>query len=111
MLVWGRQRCQRSYVCWSGQRRQESPFNSRLMRKLLIVTNAFPPCPAPGSARAWRLYNYLPEFGYETYVVTGSRPDKTQPRVTWVPVPSRNFGERVLRKFVFPFDDDIQWTL
>jgi glycosyltransferase involved in cell wall biosynthesis len=81
------------------------------MRKLLIVTNAFPPCPAPGSARAWRLYNYLPEFGYETYVVTGSRPDKTQPRVTWVPVPSRNFGERVLRKFVFPFDDDIQWTL
>src|ERR1019366_6884022 len=79
------------------------------MRKLLIVTHAFPPNPAPGSARAWRLYKYLPEFGYETYVITASPQDKPSPRLTWVPVPARSFGERVLRKFVFPSDEDIQW--
>jgi len=81
------------------------------MRKLLIITHAFPPNPAPGSARAWRLYKYLQEFGYETHVLTASRPDKPQPRVKWVPVPPRNFTEQVLRKFVFPVDEDIRWTL
>ena len=39
------------------------------MRKLLIITHAFPPNPAPGSARAWRLYKYLQEFGYETRIL------------------------------------------
>ena len=81
------------------------------MRKLLIVTHAFPPNPAPGSARAWRFYKYLQEFGYETHVVTASPQDEPQSRVTWVPVPARNLGERILRKFVFPYDEDIQWTL
>ena len=57
------------------------------------------------------MYKYLQEFGYETHVLTASPPDKPQARVTWVPVPARNFGERVLRKFVFPSDEDIQWTL
>jgi len=81
------------------------------MPKLLIVAHAFPPSPAAGSARAWRFYKYLQEFGYETYVVTASPQDAPQPRVTWVPVPPRNLGERILRKFVFPCDEDIQWTL
>lgn len=81
------------------------------MRKLLIIAHAFPPHPAPGSARAWRLYKYLPEFGYETYVVTASRPDKPQSRVTWVPVPAKDLAERVLRKFFFPTDEDVLWTL
>ena len=81
------------------------------MRKLLIIAHAFPPHPAPGSARAWRLYKYLPEFGYETYVVTASRPDKPHPRVTWVPVPPRGLRERALRKFFFPADEGVLWTL
>jgi glycosyltransferase involved in cell wall biosynthesis len=80
------------------------------MRKLLIIAHAFPPNPAPGSARAWRLYKYLPEFGYETYVVTASRPDKPQPRVTWVPVPAKNLAERLLRKYAFPVDEDMLWA-
>ena len=81
------------------------------MRKLLIIAHAFPPHPAPGSARAWRLYKYLPEFGYETYVVTASRPEKANPRVTWVPVPPRGLRERALRKFFFPADEGVLWTL
>jgi len=48
---------------------------------------------------------------YETHVVTASQPDVPQPRVTWVPVPPRNLFERVLRKYVFIADEDIQWTL
>ena len=81
------------------------------MRNLLIVAHAFPPSAAAGSARAWRLYKYLPEFGYDTYVVTASRPDKPLPRVTSVPVPDRSLGEQVLRKFFFPSDEDMRWTL
>ena len=79
------------------------------MRKLLIIAYAFPPFPAPGSARAWRFYKYLPEFGYETHILTASRPDKPLPRVTFVPPPPRSFLERVLRKFFFPADDDVLW--
>lgn len=81
------------------------------MRRLLIISHPFPPCPAPGTARVWRLYKYLPEFGYETHVLTAWQPDKPWPRVTYVPVPARNILERTLRKFVFTADDDIQWAI
>ena len=80
------------------------------MRKLLIIAYAFPPFPAPGSARPWRFYKYLPEFGYETYVLTATRPEKPWPRVTFTPAPGVSFNERVLRKFLFPVDDDVLWT-
>ena len=81
------------------------------MRKLLIIAYAFPPFPAPGSARAWRFYKYLPEFGYETHILTASRPDEPLPRVTFVPPPPTSFPELVLRKFFFPSDDDVLWIL
>ena len=80
------------------------------MRRLLIVTHCFPPDPAPGSARVSRLYKYLPEFGYETYVITAGTSDGPRPRVTWVPIPSKNFGERLKRKFLFPADEDASWV-
>ncbi len=80
------------------------------MRKLLLIAYAFPPFPAPGSARAWRLYKYLPEFGYETHVITASLPDVPKPRVTYVPPPSRSLTEMVLRKYAFPADEDVLWT-
>jgi glycosyltransferase involved in cell wall biosynthesis len=80
------------------------------MRKLLIIAYAFPPFPAPGSARPWRFYKYLPEFGYETYVLTATRPEKLWPRVTFTPAPGVSVSERVLRKFLFPVDDDVLWT-
>ena len=81
------------------------------MRRLLLLAYAFPPNPASGSARAWRFYKYLPEFGYEIHVITASPADIPQPRVHRVAAPRRNFNERVLRKFLFPFDEDISWTL
>src|ERR1039457_2995751 len=86
-----------------------SPQQRISMRKLLIIAYAFPPFPAPGSARAWRFYKYLPEFGYETHVITASQPDQVLPRVKYVALPSKSFSERVLRKFIFPSDDDVLW--
>jgi glycosyltransferase involved in cell wall biosynthesis len=87
------------------ERRQRSP------RRLLLLAFAFPPNPAPGSARAWRFYKYLPAFGYETHVITASAPDIARPRVKWVAPPPKHFNEKVLRKFFFPFDEDVSWTL
>jgi glycosyltransferase involved in cell wall biosynthesis len=91
-------------------RGESSRYHGSPMRKLLIIAYAFPPFPAPGSARAWRLYKYLPEFGYETHVITASLPDKPMPRVTYVPPPTRSLTEMVLRKYVFPADEDVLWA-
>src|ERR1039458_7406877 len=82
-----------------------------MTRKVLIIACTFPPFPAPGSARAWRFYKYLPDFGYETHVLTASRPDEPLPRVTFVAPPPTSFSELVLRKFFFPSDDDVRWVL
>ncbi|HEY5178075.1 MAG TPA: glycosyltransferase [Terriglobales bacterium] len=79
------------------------------MRQLLIIAYAFPPFPAPGSARPWRFYKFLPEFGYETHVLTASRPEQVLPRITFVPPLEVSFAERVLRQFFFPADNDVLW--
>ena len=83
----------------------------RPVRKILLLAFAFPPNPAPGSARAWRFYRYLSEFGYETHVITASPANVPYPRVQWVAPPPRHFNEQVLRKFFFPFDENVSWTL
>ena len=80
----------------------------------------FPPENASGSARPFRFYRYLPDFGYQPYVVTAGHPDSASPRenVWRVPnrylVPSRNsfagVAEMALRKFLFPTDDGLLWT-
>ena len=61
--------------------------------------------------RAWRFYKYLPEFGYETHVITASRPDTLHPGVTWVQTPAKNLAERIFRKLFFPNDEDVLWIL
>jgi glycosyltransferase involved in cell wall biosynthesis len=80
------------------------------MRRILIIAYAFPPFPASGSARPWRFYKYLPEFGYEAYTLTASRPEKELPRVEFVAPPEGSFGERFCRKFLFPNDEGVLWT-
>lgn len=88
-----------------------SDLRRRGLRRLLLVAHCFPPNPAPGSARAWRFYKYLPEFGYETHVITATRPEQPVERAHWVEAPPKNFSEKVLRKFFFPYDDEVSWTL
>lgn len=40
------------------------------MKRLLLITYAFPPAPSPGALRPGYLARYLPEFGWEADVVT-----------------------------------------
>jgi glycosyltransferase involved in cell wall biosynthesis len=82
----------------------------RSPRNLLLIAYAFPPNPAPGSARAWRFYKYLPEFGYNVHVITASPAEHVRPNVEWVPLPERGLREKVLRRVFFPVDDDISWA-
>jgi glycosyltransferase involved in cell wall biosynthesis len=87
---------------------------------VLILPYHFPPDKASGSARPFRFYRYLPEFGYRPYVVTAARPDPASPleNVCYVPnrfaAPSRNsfagLTEMLLRKFLFPTDEGMLWT-
>lgn len=40
------------------------------MKRVLLITRAFPPQPSPGALRPGYLAKYLPEFGWEVTVVT-----------------------------------------
>ncbi len=40
------------------------------LKSMLLVSYFFPPIGMAGSARAYGLFRYLPEFGYQPYVVT-----------------------------------------
>jgi Glycosyl transferase 4-like domain/Glycosyl transferases group 1 len=42
------------------------------MKRLLLITYAFPPRPSPGSLRPGYLARYLPEFGWDVTVLTPS---------------------------------------
>jgi glycosyltransferase involved in cell wall biosynthesis len=87
---------------------------------LLMLPYHFPPENTTGAARPFRFYRYLPEFGYQPYVVTAGHPDPASPRenVWHVPnrflVPSRTtlagITEMALRKFLFPTDEGQLWT-
>jgi len=83
----------------------------RAKRRLLLVAHAFPPNPAAGSARAWRLYKYLPEFGYETHVITASRAVEPRERVQYVAVPKFKLIDMALRVCLLPYDEAATWTL
>jgi len=92
---------------------------SRLTPVLMLAYH-FPPENESGAARPGRFYKYLPEFGYRPYVVAAGQPDSgSAERVYNVPnrflVPSRNtlpgLTEMALRKFFFPQDAGVSWTL
>src|SRR4051794_15550419 len=47
-----------------------SPMSSG--KPVLLLAYHFPPDNASGSARPFRFYKYLPEYGYEPHVITAS---------------------------------------
>jgi glycosyltransferase involved in cell wall biosynthesis len=82
---------------------------------VLVLAFHFPPATESGAARPYRLYKYLPEFGYQPYVIT-SAADRGMPFVHSVaaqiePNTVSGFSERVLRKLVFPYDDAVLWSI
>jgi len=86
------------------------------MKPLLILAYHFPPENATGAARPFRFYRYLPEFGYQPYVVAAGDPNQASPlkNVCYVPdkfiSAKKTFSEKVLRKFLFPTDEGVFWT-
>src|SRR5215210_156133 len=86
-------------------------------KPVLLLAYHFPPDNASGSARPYRFYKYLPEYGYEPHVITASAQTGTQfPRVTFVPAPSTGktplgWAERALRKTFFTSDEAMLWVL
>jgi hypothetical protein len=102
--------------------RPEPPGKSAAqLRPVLIVAYHFPPENTSGAARPFRFYKYLTEFGYRPYVIAAGQPDSGPAKegVCYVPnrrlVPCRTtlpgLTEMVLRKFFFPNDEGVSWTL
>ena len=62
-----------------------------LKKRALIVTYDYPPCSAPGAAvRSQKLVQYLPEFGWDTWVLCRKEhhlESGAQPNVTRIPTP------------------------
>jgi len=85
-------------------------------KPVLLLAYHFPPDNASGSARPFRFYKYLPEYGYEPHVITASAQAGTQlPRVTFVPAPPTGktllgWLERGLRKTFFTSDEAMLWV-
>ena len=60
-------------------------------KPVLLLAYHFPPDNASGSARPFRFYKYLPEYGYEPHVITASPQTGVQlPRVTFAVCPVAN---------------------
>ena len=63
-------------------------MNMKKMRKVLIITNFFPPRPGIGSVRLGGLAKYLPEFGWHPIVLTPKLPYKPEGNFTLVETPT-----------------------
>ena len=92
---------------------------SNNLTPVLLVAFHFPPDPSSGSARPFRFYKFLPEFGYQPHVFTvGEQPASALPNVTYVP--SEAFAatrktlvgcmELALRKTFFRDDHGVLWA-
>jgi glycosyltransferase involved in cell wall biosynthesis len=55
------------------------------LRPVLLLAFYFPPEPASGSARPWRFFKYLPEFGYAPHVLTAAPQPEPHPNIHYVP--------------------------
>ncbi len=69
------------------------------MKKVLITTYYFPPCPAVGSLRPSGIAKYLPEYGWEATILTARLP--AQPAAEF-DVIQTEYGDRLafLKKFI-----------
>lgn len=76
---------------------------------VLIVAHHFPPEHVVGALRPARFYRYLPEFGYEPWVLTASPQPEPRPRVHQAPYEPGLSG-RILSLTAAPYDDRPLWN-
>jgi hypothetical protein len=98
-----------------------STASSTMARRLLLLfAYHFPPDNEIGSARPFRFFKYLPDYGYECHVFTAAPPeDQERPGVSYVPDPllapsDRGLGrtiELAVRKFLVPGQLGCRWAL
>ena len=81
---------------------------SELVPVLLLACD-FPPEHVIGAQRPDRFFRYLPEFGYEPWVVTASAQQQPNPRIVVEPFVG-GITERILRRTVLPYDDRLLWA-
>ena len=85
-------------------------------KPVLLLAYHFPPDNASGSARPFRFYKYLPEYGYEPHVITASPQTGVQlPRVTFAPARRQlegrvRMGGTRARKTFFTSDEAMIWA-
>jgi glycosyltransferase involved in cell wall biosynthesis len=85
-------------------------------KPVLLIAHYFPPHTATGGARPYRFFKYLPESGFEPWVITASPQDSGHPRIVYVPARQADkksltgIAESFLRKFVFPCDESVLWA-
>ena len=78
---------------------------------ILLIAHHFPPENIIGSLRPARFFRYLPEFGYEPYVLTASPQKQTDPRIAVSPYNRAGIAARILGRTVAPCDDKPVWAL
>lgn len=78
------------------------------MRPALILAHAFPPENLIGAYRPARFARYLPEHGFEPWVLTASEGAAQAPRILEVPF-RYSPAELLLGKTMFPHDDRMTW--
>lgn len=76
---------------------------------VLLVACHFPPEGIIGSQRPGRFFRYLPEFGYEPYVVTASPQPEAHPRVQEAPF-TNGLAARLAMMTIAPADDRPTWA-
>ena len=87
--------------------------------RVLLLAFFFPPEMVTGALRPYRFYKYLPEFGIEPWVITGSEQNGALEHVIQAPAPTRRPNrktllgatEKAMRLWVFPVDDAVMWPL
>ena len=79
------------------------------LKPVLLIACHFPPEGIIGSQRPGRFFRYLPEFGYEPYVVTASPQTAPDPHVAVAPFVN-GLSARLMIMTVAPSDDRPTWA-
>jgi glycosyltransferase involved in cell wall biosynthesis len=79
-------------------------------RPVLLIAHHFPPENIIGSLRPARFFRYLPEFGYEPYVLTGAPQPEPHPRVVVTPFNRFGIWNRIASRTISPYDDKPSWA-
>lgn len=91
---------------------------SGVPRSILLIAFHFSPEPLPGAVRPSRLARYLPEFGYQTEVITGAAQTEPHPQIHAIPAPTYipnkytipGAIEILLHKVIWPSELALLWA-